>query len=296
MKINLSNAVNVMNKTKVFLSDMLLIALGSAIYSFGVVAFLQPLEISPGGVTGIATVVNYLSGFPTGAALLLLNLPLLILGLIKLGGKLIAKTIVSTVLSSVFIDIFSIFFSSGLTTDRIIAALASGVCVGVGMSMLFLRGATSGGTDIAAKLINNRNPFFPIGRIILIIDGVVITLAAIAYRDMESALYSVLTILISTTIIDKSLYSAGGGKVAFIITDSPKELKIGLLSELGRGVSQIAISGGYSGKPKTMLICALRRQQITELHRIIKETDKNAFVIITEAGEIMGCGFSPEKS
>lgn len=272
--------------------DYLFIVLGNLSFSLGVVGFLQPVNISPGGLTGIAAILNYLYALPTGAMLLLLNLPLLIVGFVRLGGKTIFRTMVSTVLSSVSIDLLTLFVRP-VSSDKIICALAAGVLMGAGMAMMFLHGATSGGTDIGAKLLRLRFPHIPMGRLILLLDAVILAVASIVYNNLEAALYSVLSILVSTTVIDKMMYGSGGGKVAFVITEKPDELKHKIYHELKRGVTEIPISGGYSGERGTMLMCALRRQQTAGFHRTVKEVDQDAFVIMADAGEVLGNGFNP---
>ncbi len=275
---------------KSLLKDGLFIVFGTIAYSLGIVGFLEPAEISPGGITGIATVFNYLLGLPTGLMLFLLNLPLLILGLIKLGGIMTIKTVISTALASLTIDAFEMFLMP-LSSDPIICALAGGVLMGTGIAILFLRGSTSGGTDIAAKLLQIKYPYISTGRLILLLDAIVITVATIVYGNFELALYSVLSIIVSTTVIDRVLYGNGGGKLAFIITEHPEDIKSSIYTRLKRGVSECSIRGGYSGNGKTMLLCALRRQQAGEFLNSVKSVDTDAFIILTEAGEIFGRGF-----
>jgi len=200
------------------------------------------------------------------------------------------KTFISIFCSSIFIDVFSAILPL-FTTDKIIASLSSGVAIGFGLSIIFLFGGTSGGTDIAAKLIKRKKPFLSIGRLILILDGAVITLSALVYANIEAALYSVLTILVSSNLIDKML-SSTGGKVAIIITSNSETLKKEIIENMGRGVSIIKAFGGYSGEEKTVLICALSRRQTMDFKRMIKILEPKAFAIITDAEEIMGEGFS----
>ncbi len=274
---------------KNFISDFALLSIGSALFSFGFATFLEPLSISPGGIAGVATVVSLFLPLPVGSLVFLLNLPLVIIGAFKLGKTLIAKTFISVLLSSVLIDVFSLF--GALATDKMIGALAGGVFVGIGMSMIFLRGGTSGGTDIAAKLLRLKNPYFPIGRLILIMDGIIIGASALIKGDIESALYSVIYVLVSTYIIDKML-SDEGGKIAFIITKKPKEIKRGIFANLGRGVSEISALGGFSGENKTLIICALYKRQSADFRKTVKEYDPEAFSVILEASEVMGRGFN----
>lgn len=276
---------------KDLLFDAVYIISGTTLYCIGISGFLEPADISPGGVTGIATLLNHIIGVPAGLTLFLLNLPLLILGLIKLGGSMTVKTIISTALSSVFLDLFDAFLPP-ISRDTILCALAGGLLVGTGMGVLFLNGATSGGTDIAAKLVKIKYPYVSTGRLILIFDALVIGTASLFYGNIESALYAALGVFVSTTVIDRILYGGGGGKLAFIITDNPADIKNSIFHRLKRGVTEITIKGGYSGQDKTLMLCAIRRNQLGEFQRAVKETDQNSFIILTEVGEILGRGFN----
>ena len=270
--------------------DVALIILGSLIYSFGIAGFIEPSEISPGGFSGIAIILNHLTGLPTGGLIFFLNLPLIILGFLKLGGMMVAKTFLCTLVSSIAVDVIKLHIPP-ITEDKILSSLAGGLLIGVGMALVFSRGATSGGTDIAAKLIERKYPYFTLGRLILLMDAVIITASAFAFGSIEASLYSVLAIFLQTTVLDKILYGADGGKVAFLITDHPEELTAAIFRQLQRGVTRVPILGGYTGESKTMLMCALRRQQLGDFRRLVKHTDSDAFLMLTDAGEIVGRGF-----
>lgn len=276
-------------KTK--LIDYLFLVLGNIIFAVGLVAFLEPANISPGGFTGVATLINYTTGFKTGIVLLLLNVPVIIIGYIKFGGGMIIRTLISSLLSSLAID-SAAYLLPPITDDKIICALAGGVFMGTGIAFILLHGATSGGTDILAKLICKKAPFIPFGRVILISDAIVLTLAAIIYKNIETALYSVLTILVSTNIIDRFLYTSSAGKMAFIITKSPKSVKEKIYKILGRGVTEIKTVGGFSGEEKTLIICALRRGQLGAFYKIVREISTDDFVMLADLGEIFGNGFN----
>ncbi len=273
-----------------FIYDIIIITVGSCLFALGLVGFIEPAEISPGGFTGIAVIINYLTGFPTGTLLFFLNLPLLILGFIKLGGSMVVKTFISTLVSSLAIDIMEVYIPR-LSQDKIICSLAGGVLIGVGMAMIFSRGATSGGTDIGAKLIQLKYPYFTLGRLILLMDAVIIGTSAIVFGSLEASLYSVLAIIVQTQLLDKILYGNEGGKVAFVITNNPDILIKAIFKEVQRGVTRMPISGGYSGETRTMLLCALRRQQLGAFRRAVKTADDKAFVVLADAGEIIGNGF-----
>ena len=279
-------------KNKVNLTaDILLVGLGTALYGVALTVFLEPSGISPGGITGLAALTGYLTGLPTGLLTVAFNLPLLIWGFKQLGGSFVLRTAAATVIMSVWIDLFAALLPQ-YTGDRLLAALYGGFLGGSGMAMVFLRGSSTGGTDIAAKILSRRFPQFSIGRMVLILDGVIILLVAVVYNSFEAALYTTLTIFISTKVIDSTVYGADRGKLALIVTDSPKEVTDAIYARLARGVTHLSAKGGYRGKERTLIMCAVRVNEAAALHRAIKESDGKAFVIIAEAGEIFGQGFS----
>lgn len=276
------------------LVDILFYILGGFIYAVGVTVFLSPNEISPGGFTGIATLVNFLSGFPTGIMLIILNVPLIIIAFIKFGKAFIFKTGVATVIVSLLLDITEQFLN-GLYMDRIIASLFGGILAGLGLSLVLLRNATTGGADIIAKLINRKFPHITMGRIILISDALVILLASVVYENIETALYSVVAMYASSRIMDAVLYGADKGKIIYVITSKPNEICNAINNRLQRGVTKLSAVGGYTGEERVMLMCTVRIQEASAVHSIIYEYDEKAFIVVSDAGEIIGEGFKMQE-
>lgn len=266
---------------------------GSVLYSIALLSFAAPNHIAPGGASGIATVVNYLWGLPIGAVVLVVNVPLLILGWKFLGSKFIVKTAVGTVVMSVAIDVLSPLLPV-YKGDRLLAALYGGALAGAGLVLFFLRGATSGGTDILVRLLQKRYPFLSMGRVVLMVDLVVILIAAAVYRSIDSALYAVVYIFVSSKVIDEVLYGTGNGKLVTIVTRKGPEIAAAILEKMSRGVSVLPVEGGYTGEKKSMLYCALRKTEFVKLKKIVKTYDPEAFVVIMEANEIIGQGFNTD--
>lgn len=271
-------------------TDLLLFIVGGIIYSVAVLLFLSANEISPGGLTGIATVLNYLFMLPIGTMMFLLNIPILIIGFIKLGGIFILKTTVSTVIISIILDIVEAFLPA-VTIDPILAAVFGGLLMGFGISIFMLRGATTGGVDIIAKLINLRFPHLTVGRLMLLFDAVVVALSTLAYKNIESALYSVIALYASSRVIDIMLYGADKGKIIYIITERSETLSREIMSLVKRGITVIDVTGAYTGRKLNMLMCTVRRNEVSAVCRFVRENDRNAFIVIAEAGEILGQGF-----
>ncbi len=271
-------------------ADSLCTILGSAVYAVAFILFFDPNHISPGGVTGLAAILGHAAGVPVGLTALVLNIPLLIAGVKSFGFKFMALTGLGTVCSAIFLDLFSPILTP-YGNDRMMAALAGGVFAGLGLGIVMLRGASTGGTDIAAKLIQRKKPHFSVGRMLLLLDAAVVAVAAVYYQEFESALYSVLAIFISSKMIDSILYGADRGEIFYIITHCPQTVTQRILQEVERGVSKIQILGGYTGKPQEMLMCVVRRPQISKVRGIITQCDPSAFVVMAPAGEVLGPGF-----
>ncbi len=286
-----------MKKAKNFVKDLLFMLAGACVYSVSVNAFTAPNKIAPGGITGIATMLNHLFSTPIGLAVMLMNIPIILWAVVEIGYKLVAKTIAAIALSSVTIDLFSCFMPV-YRGDPILVSLLAGVCEGVGLSLTFIRGATTGGTDMLARLLGRRFPHFSMGKLMLFIDGIIVIASAFVFGSIDNAVYACIVIFVSTSIIDAILYGTdvGTGKLFFVMSPRVREIGDRILKELDRGVTYLDSKGGYSKDPGETLLCAVRRFEVYQIHAIIRETDPNAFVIVGDAGEIAGEGFRPVRS
>ncbi len=280
------------NKKKLcaFLTDILVYIIGSILYSVAVSGIISANKISPGGFTGIATLLDYLFSLPSGITLFLLNIPVIILGLVKFGGFFIVKTAIATAIVSFTLTLTD-YFIPEFIIDKVLAAVFGGMLMGLGLSLIMLRGATTGGVDVIAKLVNKHFRHITVGRIILIMDGFVIFLAAAVYRDIESALYSIVSLYVSSLIMDRVLYGADNGKIIYIITSHPDEVCHDINNLIHRGVTKLAVKGGYTGKERTLLLCTVRRYEVSAVYDAINKYDRSAFIFLSDAGEIIGEGF-----
>ncbi len=270
--------------------DIVVFIIGAVVYSIAVNVFLLPNGISAGGFTGVATIINYLVNIPTGIMLFLLNIPVLVLGYLKLGGIFILKTSFVTALTSFSLDVMAKILPP-LKTDGILASVFGGVLMGLGLSMVLLRGATTGGVDIIAKLVNRKHRHISVGKIILIADSIVIVFNAIVYKNAESALYSIITMYAATRMMDILLYGADRGKIIYIVTGKPDVICREINYSIGRGVTRLSAVGGFTGESRTMLMCTVRVHEASAVHNIVKEYDSRAFIVVSDAGEIIGEGF-----
>ena len=277
---------------KTLLLDFLFFVAGSILFAVSVNCFTAPNQIAPGGVTGLATVLNYLIGTPIGTMLFLINVPIFIWAVLELGYQLVAKTIVATLICSITIDTLSPLLPV-YEGDHMLAALFGGVLEGVGLSLILVREATTGGTDMVARLLERRLRNLSMGQLMLGVDALVILLAGFAYRSLESALYAFVVIFVSTRLIDSILYGAdiGTGKMLFIISPKNEEIADKIVLDLERGVTALKSRGIYSGRDGEALLCAVRKYEVSKIMDIVHAIDENAFMIIGDAAEIKGEGF-----
>lgn len=284
------------NLFKNSISDYIIIALGASLYAASVAVFTSKNNIAPGGLTGIATMLNYLFGLPIGAMIFAMNIPLFVWAYFESGRRFVIKTILGTALVAVFIDVFGAVlpYYSG---DLIIVAIFGGALSGLGLGLIFSRGGSTGGTDIIAVNVNRRFPHISTGRLILIADAAVLSLAAAVYGNIESALYAGITIFVSVRVIDAVTYgtSRGNGKLIFIISDKSALISREIIQKLGRGATLLDGSGAYTGKSKGVLMCAARPNQIVKITRGVKLLDPKAFIVVTTAVSILGEGFNSKS-
>lgn len=260
------------------------------LYSAAIHIFSEKNGIAQGGITGAAMLINHIFPFlPIGTVALLMNLPLFLIAWKKIGGKFIVKSFLVTVFLSVSIDAFS--FLPSYTGDKLLAAVFCGGISGLSMALIFMRGLTSGGTDIIAKLIRLKKPQFSMGKLILAADFAVVISAGLVYGNFESAMYSLILIFVSSFVIDKILFGLTDSRTLLIVTQNAQKSALLLMCEIGRGVSVISIEGGYTGESKKLLLCAMRRGEVNRVVKLISEIDKTAFTIVLPSSEIIGEGF-----
>lgn len=266
------------------------ITLASAVFALGFDWCYVPNQITLGGMTGLGQIIHAIvPAIPVGSAVIALNLPLFLLGWRLLGWKLLASSLFATAATSLGVDLLAACYSFP-PMDPMLASVFGGALIGLSLGMVFLQGATTGGTDLIARLLKLRFGHLPMGTLVMAVDLVVIALAALAFHSLSSALYGLVSLYISSLVIDRVLYGLDNAKVAYIISDRHEELTRRLL-ELDRGVTLLQGKGAYSGKDKQVILCACARTQIIPVKRAVQEIDPDAFVIVCDAHEILGEGF-----
>ena len=265
--------------------------LGAAIFSIGFDLFLLPNEMNSGGVSGLSMVIRELLGFGSvGVIQIIINVPLFLIGGIKLGGKFFWGSLIGMASSSLFIDAFS--FIPAPATEPLLGALYGAVLCGLGIGIVFACGTSTGGSDILVRLLKLRFRNVPVGTICLVIDLVVAALTGVVFRDITKSLYTGLTVFITAKVMDSVVYRFDYSKVAMIITASYEEVAREIGSKLGRGTTFLYGEGAYTGKQTKVVLTAVKRQQLAELKELVTQIDPDAFIIMQEAHQVLGDGFA----
>ena len=279
-------------KTYHLVVDLIFIVVGAFLMSIGMNLFLLPHKMTTGGASGIATVIYYLFNIPAGIVILIINIPLFIISLTKLGLKFSIKTIVSTVLYSIFVDIFT--FNSlvaNTNIDLFTACIFGGAIVGVGLSLTFKAGASSGGSDLLAQIIYRFTSIQSISQILLVIEVIIISSVIFVFKDVNLGLYSILSMFISTKVIDVLFEGIYYTREVKIITRKKDEIITGILGELRRGATITKSIGAHSNEQVYMITCVITRPQIAKIKSIVRRCDKDALLYIATVNEAIGTGF-----
>lgn len=273
--------------------DWLMMAVGCAVFSVAIAVFLEPSGIAPGGASGIAIILNVMTGFPTGTAILLINIPLLILGMIGVSREFAVRSVYATVFLSLMTDFVSFLYSKipVLTTDPFLCSVAGGVLTAVGMAFVFRHGGSTGGTDIVARLIRKKRRDVPTGKIFLAVDSVIIAASAVFSRKIDSALYAAVALFVTTKVLDMLLYGTDEAKFLVIISSVPEKIAEGLLREIDCGVTYANGYGGYTGHDKKIILCAVKKHNYPRVKDMVNSIDPTAFMIVSSASEIYGEGY-----
>ncbi len=256
--------------------------------------FLQPHGFAPGGASGVSIVLNKATNglLPVWLLNLLVNIPIFIAGIVVLGRKFGIKSIYGIVSLSFFIWLIP---SMKSTNDLLLASIFGGVIMGIGVGIIFKAGGTTGGSDTLGLLLNKKFPGIGISQFMLLIDSVVVIGAGIVSRSIEAPLYSIVTLYISSRAIDLVLNGLGYAKAVHIISDEPEKIGKSILANLNRGVTILKGQGFYTGKDKDVLLCIIGRSQVVKLKDLVDDIDERAFVMVSDATEVLGEGFKPIK-
>ena len=271
--------------------DYAWITLGAALYSLSFDWFYVPNQIGFGGLTALGMILNHLSpAIPIGAVVLVLNIPIFILGWKFLGGHTLVSSLFAMAATSVLVDLIAAAYTFP-PMDPMLAAVFGGVMLGVSLGMIFSRGATTGGTDLIARLLKLPFAWLPVGKLLMAVDLSMLLAVSIAFRSMESAMYGIISLYISTLVMDGVLYGMDQSKVAYIVTARPQEVAAEIDRQMDRGATFLHGEGSFSREEKLVLMCAFKQRQIVPLKALVHELDPEAFLIVCNAHEVLGQGF-----
>ena len=272
-----------------YIKETIEIVIGCLLMAAGTSLFLLPNQLSSGGFAGISTIVYYLFGLPLGTTMLILNMPLIILTIIRVGKETAIKGIIGTIVLSVFIDILEKF--GALTEDRLLACIYGGILIGLGTAIVLKANASTGGTDLLTYIIRSYKPHYRASNLIVIIDIAIVVLNVIFFREIEIGLYSAIAIYLSGKMIDVVFEGIYFTKTMFIVSSKYKEIAQEIGQKLDRGSTAVYAKGMYTREKKMMLWCVASRGEVAKIKQIAQEIDPRSFIVISSAREVWGKGF-----
>ena len=266
-------------------------AIGSALFALGFAMFLIPNDINTGGISGLAMILRELLGFGNiGTLTLLMNIPLFLIGGLKIGKRFFAGSLIGMVVSSVLIDLFALIPFA--TPEPLIGGLYGGVLCGAGLGMVFMAGASTGGSDILVRLLKKKYRNLPIGSISIMFDAMVVLLTGLVFRDISKALYSGVVVFVCGQVLDAVVYRFDYSRVALIISKEHEKIAKAISDQLDRGATYLHGSGSYTHQNIEVVLAVVRKGQLAELKELVMNIDENAFVIVQEAHQVLGDGFA----
>jgi uncharacterized membrane-anchored protein YitT (DUF2179 family) len=249
------------------------------------------MNIAPGGVSGIAIMIKYLTSLPVGLVSLVINIPLLIAAYRFIGKRFAARTVRSVIIFSLLMDAVIMPYFPQYYGDRMVGSIFGGVCMGAGVGMIFLRGSSTGGTDVVSYFVERRFPYIQIGKAIMIIDLIVISISVAVFGNLESALYGVVALFCQSQVIDRIVYGNQKGRKILVISRHSHAIADRIMNVKNRGVTFLHGCGGYTGDELEVIMCVIRIWEYQPVKELIYTIDPNAFVVVSEAERIIGEGF-----
>ncbi len=281
-----------MNQTKRAakkVKNYVILTAAAVIYAVAISLFLDPNNIAPGGVTGISILVNRFTAIPTGTMNLLINIPIVLLGLWKFGWRFICSTMYVLALITVFINALASY--GAMTDDLLIAAVIGGALIGAALALVFMAGATTGGIDIIVKVVRTKRKHIKTNILFLLFDSMVILASWIVFRDLTVAFYAGIAVVTDSIVMDKILYGSDEAKLTYIVSAKPAQMKQRLFDDLDTTATVITARGAYTNEPKELLMIVTRKQIYPKLEEVVKDEDPTAFMIVSSASEIFGEGY-----
>lgn len=271
------------------IKNYVILTAAAVIYAVAISLFLDPNNIAPGGVTGISILVNRFTAIPTGTINMLINVPIVLLGLWKFGLRFICSTMYALALITVCINALAAY--GAVTNDLLIASVIGGALIGVALALVFKAGATTGGIDIIVKVVRTKRKHIKTNILFLVFDSMVILASWIVFQDLTVAFYAGIAVVTDSIVMDKILYGLDEAKLTYIISTKPEQMKQRIFDELDITATIITAKGAYTNEPKELLMIVTRKQMYPKLEEIVKDEDTSAFMIVSSASEIFGEGY-----
>lgn len=277
-------------KGKVFMMDLLCDFVGAFLFDLGIYNFAMNAEFAPVGVSGLALIFNYLFQLPMGVMSVVLNIPIILVSYRILGKRFLAYSIKTMFIFAIVLD-FVVPYFPVYSGEPFVAAICTGVLSGLGLVIIYMRGASTGGTDFLVMAIRKLMPHLSIGQITLFVDGTVILLGGLVFKNVDAVIMGLIATAATTMVIDKVMYGIGGGKLVFIVTVKEAALAKRIEEQTGRGCTFLNAQGSYQLDDKRVIMCACYNSQVVPIRKALHEVDPSAFMIITDSNEVFGEGF-----
>lgn len=264
-------------------------SLGAIMYGAGVSLFLDPNSLAPGGTVGISIILNRFLGISTGTLYLLINIPILILGARKLGANFLGKTLYVVVVNTIVTD--ALAYIEPPTREPLLAAIAGSLLLGTGIGIVFQSGATTGGMDVIVKILRKKYKHIKTSSLFLALDLTVVTISGLVFRNFNTAMYALITVVLTGKFLDFILYGGDEAKLIFVVSDLSEKISASIIQGVPTGITLLKGRGAYSNKEKNVIMCVVRKQMAPKVMEIVKSEDENAFVIVSSATETFGQGY-----
>ena len=285
----------VKNRGKELFLDIFYDIAGSLLMAIGIFCFMETADIAPGGVSGVAIMLKYLFGVPVGFMSLCINVPLLILAWKYKGRAFTVKTLKTLLFNTVLLDLVVTPYFPQYTGDRMLGSIFGGLFMGAGLALIFMRGSTTGGTDILSYLLELKFPHIPIGTMLMFIDFVILSASVMVFGNIETGLFGMVALFCQTKVIDGVIYGMDKGKAVMIMSPRNQAIANRVLEEIDRGATFLNGRGVYSGKDMEVLYVVVRAPEFHRLKEIVREEDPRAFMTVADASQILGEGFRELK-
>ncbi len=282
-------------QTKELMWDVLADIAGGLFYALGIYTFAKTANFAPGGLSGLALITHHLWGLPIGIMTLVFNIPVILLSFRLLGKRFLFKSLRSMIVCTLFVDFLLPAVSPPYTGSPLLAALYSGIFLGAGLAVLYMRGSSSGGTDFLTMSVKVLRPHMSLGAVTMIIDLIIILMGWPVFGNIDSVLYGIVATGVTSIVIDKTMYGVGAGKLIIIFSDHGQEVADMIAFEIDRVSTLFRAIGTYTGSERQVLLCACNKSQAFKVRSAAHEVDENAFVMITETSEVYGEGFLEQK-